>query len=778
MTAWPKFLAVFLAVLLSVVFVLPAGATPWLGIQGHYRAGHWTTVRIGDALSGATDVPAGPVLLETTDGDGVVVEYEQSFFGTADSSIAPFGYCIPGTEAAPLVIRSSEPPTRDRTGDAVLLKTRFPEVGVPAEGPSMIPLEMPWVVVLGDPLGIDTIGANELLDRDASVAVTRLTTAEALPDHVLGLSGVDMILITSSGRPVLEQLSPAQSVALEAWVRGGGRMMVTLGATAEQTLDAAPWLAKLLPDLVTQASVVRLDPSGMETFTNSQTRLSVFDGLRLPRITSSTGGRSSQIGETLITGRTARRISLPLAARYIAGFGKITVVAADLDQSPFVDWPERFDLVTKLAGKDLSDERGDVSSSIRLSGYSDLAGQVRRSLDRFDIKRSLNFSVIAVVIAALVVLVAPLDYFLIKRWLGNPLFGWLTFPIVAVLMSIGLVTAARPQLEASAEATDTNTMLRSNSIEFLDIDTSTNTGRLLRWSFLYSHTAEQLDVHSRIGAALGGITESIDYQTIRPFGAPGQSMGGIQIDAWSESMEVPLSTIDSMATEDALAAEDALSVGIQSHVESLSIDPRGSKSLALSMQFVSDVASESVKRRGGSELLQGKLTNPLDVDLLDAMLIYQNWVYLLPTRFPAGASVEDVDRLRQKNFRWQLSRQRALESSSEGESWDVTRVDQPERLAEMLMFHDAVGGTRYTGLRHEVLGTLDLSEMLTDERCLLVGRCREPWTTLRVAPSDATDSNATGSDDQTDPAQLESTEPNGDTSSWVRVLMPVEELRR
>ena len=243
-------------------------------------------------------------------------------------------------------------------------------------------------------------------------------------------------------------------------------------------------------------------------------------------------------------------------------------------------------------------------------------------------------------------------------------------------------------------------------------------------------------------------------------------------------MEVPLSTIDSMATEDALAAEDALSVGIQSHVESLSIDPRGSKSLALSMQFVSDVASESVKRRGGSELLQGKLTNPLDVDLLDAMLIYQNWVYLLPTRFPAGASVEDVDRLRQKNFRWQLSRQRALESSSEGESWDVTRVDQPERLAEMLMFHDAVGGTRYTGLRHEVLGTLDLSEMLTDERCLLVGRCREPWTTLRVAPSDATDSNATGSDDQTDPAQLESTEPNGDTSSWVRVLMPVEELRR
>lgn len=769
------------AFVFTVIFGLPVtaasevGMTPevgmrqWMGIEGHYRAGHWTAVRIDEALSVLPNLPAGRILLETTDGDGVVAEYEQPSLAEAASSNARFGYCVPGTEAAPLVIRGSESLRDSQTDiasnqadDIVLLKTRFPEVGVPADGPSMIPLEMPWVLVIGDPLGIETIGVNDLLDREASVAVTALTDAKSLPDHVLGLSGVDMVLITNSGREVLEQFSPAQSRALAAWVRAGGRLMVTLGATAKQTLDAAPWLAKLLPESVSQASVVRLDPSGMETFTNSQTRLSVFDGLRLPKITSLTGGRSSQIGETLIAGRTSRRISLPLAARYVAGFGKITVVAADLDQSPFVDWPERFGLVTKLAGNDLSDERGDVSSSIRLSGYSDLAGQVRRFLDRFDIKRGLNFSVIALVIAALVTLVAPLDFFLVKRWLGNPLLGWLTFPVVAVLMSIGLVTAARPQLESTPGAADPNTMLRSNSMEFLDLDTSTNTGRLFRWSFLYSHTAEQLDVQPRLGEALGSITDSVEFQTMRPFGAPGLSMGGIQIDAWSESMEVLLSTIPS-----------ASPTGIESHIESLSIDPRGSKSLALAMQFVSDVPSESIKRRGGSELLQGKLTNPLNVDLLDAMLIYQNWVYLLPTRFPAGATVEEVDRLRQKNFRWQLSRQRALESSSEGESWDVTRADQPERLAEMLMFHNAVGGTRYTGLHHEVLGKLDLSEMLTDDRCLLVGRCREPWTTLQVTPS-----SATGSTVGNDSVPFEVAEPKGETSSWVRVLMPVEELRR
>lgn len=798
------FLAIGLSGVLAVVAIAddstaaPSDSTAidWVGINGHYRAGHWTAVHIekavvslaGGPLQSSGERPSkspgtqAPIVLETTDGDGVVAQFSQKLVAGSD-----FGYCVPGTEAAPLTIRADA-----TSSDDILLKSRFPEQGVPANGPSMIPLGMPWVVVIGDSLNVDTIGANDLLDRDASVAVTKVTDAESVPDHVLGLSGVDLILITGSGRDVLDQISPVQSTAITNWVRAGGRLVVTLGASAKQTLQASPWLADLLPESVSQAAVVRLDPSGMETFTNSQTRLSEFDGIRLPKVTSLTGGRSSQIGETLIAGRTARRISVPLASRYVSGLGKVLVVAADLEKAPFDDWPERFDLVTKLAAKELSDQRGDASSSIRLSGYSDLSGQVRRSLDQFPIKRGLNFSVIALVIAALVILVAPLDYFVVRRLLGSSLWGWATFPIVAVAMSIGLVMASQPQAEIAADlATTASTnapmqessaldpsvdpaprvedgaRLRSNSIEVLDLDTSTATGRLFRWAFLYSHAAQKVDVDGRPNAALDALTSSVDYQTMRPFGTPGVSMGGIQIDSWSDAIEVPLSPI---AVSSNLERQDR--PGISSHVKSLQLAPRGSKSLALSMQFQADVTTESVKRRGGSELLQGELTNPLKVDLLEAMLVYQNWVYLLPTRFPAGATVEDVDRLRQKNFRWQLSRQRALESSSEGESWDVIRTDQPKRLAEMLMFHDAVGGIRYTGLRHEVLGDLDLSEMLTEDRCLLVGRCREPWTTLDVRPSDASEPA------DSDTVMSRENEPIGQTTSWVRVLIPVEELRR
>ena len=739
----------------------------WIGINGHYRAGHWTAIRtdaIPSELLSSNKLNGGGLTLETTDGDGVIVKYQQFLDRPS------IGYCVPGTEAAPLVVRSGPIKEVGEQGQAsddsrVLLRTRFPEAGVPAEGESMIPLGMPWVVVFGNSLGIDTIGANELLDRDSSVAVTKITDPQSIPDNVLGFSGVDLIVITSEGVSALSGLSPAQSKAISSWTRAGGRIFVTLGASAKQIFKAAPWLVESLPQSVANADVVRLDPSGIETFTSSQTRLSTFDGLRLPKITSLTGGRSSQIGETLVAGRTARRISAPVASRYVAGLGKITVIAADLDQSPFRDWPERFDLVTKLNERQLLADRGDASSSIRLSGYSDLSGQLRRSLDQFSIKRGLNFSLIALVIASLIILVAPLDYFVVRRFFGNPLLGWATFPIVVILLSVGLVFAAQPQAmspkelvseqsglsKGTANSNAAKTM-RSNSIELLDLDTETNAGRLFQWSFVYSHTAQRLSLQTKLSDALKQVCETVQYQTLRPFGAPDVAMGGIQIDGWSDAIEVPVSSVNE---------ED----GITSRIESLEIAPRGSKSLALSMQFQSKLEVPTVKRRGGSELLRGQLTNPLEVDVLDAMLIYQNWVYLLPTRFPAGAVVEDIDRLRQKNFRWQLSRQRALESSSEGESWDVTRVDQPNRLAEMVMFHDAVGGSRYTGLRHEVLGDLDLSDLLTEDRCLLVGRCRKPWTELIATQA--------GDDEVSSPQSMA-----GDTSTWVRVLMPVEEVRR
>ncbi|WP_430454255.1 hypothetical protein [Rhodopirellula europaea] len=733
----------------------PSVQATWAGIQGHYRPGQWTAIRLKTAAGESTFGDAVPVeqlsdlVIETLDGDGAVVTYEQPDL----SDDSPFALAIPGSEAAPIIIRS---------GDRVLARTRLPERGVPANGASMIPLGMPWVMVFGDTLAIDKIGVNELLNREASVAVTHIQESAAVPDHALALDGIDLMVVNAAGIPILNELSSPQRTALSHWVRNGGQVLVTLGEQAETLLQTADWLAELLPDSVASAQVTKLDPSGLETFTSSQTRLPTFEGLQLPK----TFGRDG-VGEMLISGRTSRRVSQPFAVRYVSGFGHITVLAADLESAEFADWPQRMDLVTLLIGDSLRHaDEDNVSESIRLSGFADLAGQTRATLDRFELKRPFSFAVLAVIIGILIALVGPLDYLLMRKFNQKSWIGWLTFPTVSVALSIGLWMAAQPRKSVSTEPTDASAtshsevddaLLRTNSIEFVDIDAQSGFGRLFRWSFIYSHPSNRVQIATRTTPETKAVADKFHHQVLAPFGTPSLAMGGIQIESSGKSCGVSLKQTD---------PESPLS----SQIDGMRLSPRSSKSFALQTQFSTDLPEQTLKRRRGSELLNGELVNTLPVDLLDGMLIYQNWVYLLPTRLPAGSKIDEVDSLRQKNFRWQLSRQRALESNSEGESWDVSVVDQPRRLAEMLMFHNAVGGPRYTVLRNEVLGHLDFSSLLTVDRCILVGRCKTPWSELVVTTESA--------DAESSPEATRSLATSEQSNSYVRLVLPVEEVRR
>ena len=74
----------------------------------------------------------------------------------------------------------------------------------------MVPLGMPWIVAIGDPMGIENIGANELLGRDATVAVSLPTDVKEFPDSSLGYDGVDLIVISGSGLGLLRQLDLTQ----------------------------------------------------------------------------------------------------------------------------------------------------------------------------------------------------------------------------------------------------------------------------------------------------------------------------------------------------------------------------------------------------------------------------------------------------------------------------------------------------------------------------------------------------------------------------------------
>ena len=264
-----------------------------VGIEGFYKVGHWTGVRHTQHQHVKS--------ITTRDGDGVEVRYTQP----KTNQRTQWAYVIPGSEAAPLIAELE-------SGD--LIASRFPSRASPSRGSSMIPLSMPWIVTIGDPLGIDELGANKLLDRGASVAVSQPQTGAALPDSTLGYSGVDLIMINASGGDLLRQLNPNQQEAIVRWVESGGRLLLTLGTSAPTLLKESSWLQDLLP--ITEIKIAELDPSAFETYTSSQTPLSPFDGLLLP----------NSSGTKLLLGRTTRRQNAPIASQYNLGLGSVIAI--------------------------------------------------------------------------------------------------------------------------------------------------------------------------------------------------------------------------------------------------------------------------------------------------------------------------------------------------------------------------------------------------------------------------------------------------------------------
>lgn len=697
-----------------------------IGIDGHYRVGRWTGIRVDDSDQ--------PTMVQTRDGDGVRVEFGNR---QIQSERSEWVYVVPGSESAPL--------TMIRDGKAIG-KDRLPPAGSPSRGPAMLPPDMPWTIVFGDPLGLDAIGKNDLLGRDATVAVTVPSDNETpnLPDASIGYDAVDMMLVTGSGASVLSQLSGPQSKAIVDWVTAGGRMMITLGESSKDLINAAPWIADLLPFQPDQ--IVAINPSAIETYTSTQTQLDSYEGIKLPR----------DQGQVLVMGRTTLRTITPIASQFNVGFGTVVVVAADLESKPFTDWPQRFDFVTAMAGPAVLPPDAPQQIQSRRTAYNDLAGQLRLTLDQFSIRRGAGFSLIALILMGVIAAIGPLDYLLVNRLLGRPLLGWISFPLTVVAVSGLLVWQSMQTIAPEDVESDPEQRIRCNRLEIIDIDAVENPGigRGESIAFLYSHDADLLDVHSRIGDGLRPVVTDVQ-STAAAFGHPGESFGGIQIAL--EDTRLPTYTATSLLGD---RPDDPILAG-------LPLAPRSSKGVVHRFRFQTQIgAGTQMARRRGSELLQGKLANPLPFDLLDGMLIFRNWVYLLPTRFKAGSSVESIKELRQKNFRWLLSRQQAIESSSQNEAWDPTASDRLDRLSEMLMFHRVAGGSTYTGLGNTPLSHLDLSATLADDRCILLGRTEQPLTNLELESTTSADSASSTPTEKLSPA--------GQTRSLIRIVLPVE----
>ena len=711
------------------------------GLDGLYRIGRWT--RIGSARSDASARLGGDgdplssaddrrVVTRTRDGDGIAVDF------ISDGA----GYAKPGLEASSIkvgTIASAEAEPEWRTAG------RLPAIGSVTERPTAIKPTMPWVVVVGDPIGIDQIGID-VIRAEPAVAVSRMQRAADFPDRWIGYDGVDQIMIGSDGVDVIAALNRLQIRALVDHVHRGGDLFVHLGGDAGLQLASIAFVGELCG--IESPARVRIDSAALETAVTSQTPLRNFDGVGL-----------SDGGEVLISGRDDDRRRIPIAVRFRRGFGSVTVLAADLSAEPFVDWPDRLTLVHKLTDNVLTRPRASQTSA--RTTYDDLSGQLRSTLDRFAVKPSINFSILALVALGLIAVVGPVDYWLVNRVLDRPMAGWLTFLVVTLGTTAAMSWASRYD--------SSGPRVFSRRIELFDLDLVDRTGRWSTVENFYVHDAARMDLDVRPSADVNDwVSTNHDAAIVAaPWGHPGTAMGGIlltgdQGDAIGYRVDAVTPIADRTGDSDRTGdAKPAFAIG------NVPLSPRSSKSFSFESQFnlnddAVDVESTSrgdrrrAMRRQGSDLLRGAWSNPLDVDIYNGRLIYGNLVYLLPTRLPAGGRIAELDDLRQKSFRGLLSRQVIEENSSARQRFDPTDTDSVDRLVEIMTFHDAAGGSAYTSMNHDVASHWDTSGVLVADRCVLIGRVKTALSQMRVRIDDQP---VTADDDQ--------------SFAYVRVVIPV-----
>jgi hypothetical protein len=167
----------------------------------------------------------------------------------------------------------------------------------------------------------------------------------------------------------------------------------------------------------------------------------------------------------------------------------------------------------------------------------------------------------------------------------------------------------------------------------------------------------------------------------------------------------------------------------------------------------------------GAGQLKGTIAHHLDAPLEDCLLVVGGWAYVPTTADaalvphsewrPSGASVQqrDLKALLTGERRTRRNKDNSLSSEILATTEIYNPLGRSRRdQVRMLSFHEAVGGTDYSGLAHAALRDLEMTGLMQLGRGVLIGRLAAPAASVNIDES---------------PAQTAS------RSTWVRLVLPV-----
>ncbi len=305
------------------------------------------------------------------------------------------------------------------------------------------------------------------------------TDVRNLPDYWFGYDSVDLIVLTTGNKKFITDLADsnkngAKVAALADWVRRGGRLVVSIDWNhldeVYRIFNSAAW-QPVFPPVLSRTKTTRIR-SFQPLYNHVDMRRATPLVMRI--------GKEAEIpllmprpGVETLAANTRTKDIERLMIRVPYGLGSVILLAVAVDGPPFTDWDDgngAKEFWTKFIVKYGPADRTGNAQQLNNAGFvgqeetdNDLTTQLHRELDKFNVAM-ISFSWVALFILIYIIIVGPVEYFILKKVFKRLEWTWVTFPAVVLIISIAAYYTAYA-IKGSE--------LKINKVELVDIDLRT-----------------------------------------------------------------------------------------------------------------------------------------------------------------------------------------------------------------------------------------------------------------------------------------------------------------